>query len=217
MGGHPTPRRYLIVMRHAIAIEDMPPTDEGRVGDKPTEALGPEGLSSAADPARFDAILYPNRSLPNRGFAIVMAVVIASNIGFGGYFYALGAWPVIGFCGLDVFLVWLAFKVSYRQGRLHERVIVTPDEMRVSRVLPSGHENRWVLQPFWTTVTIDDPVRHESQVQVRSRGRTLILGSFLSPGERVAFANALSGALASCRIAPSNDEKDDQNQPVRGE
>ncbi|HRX40065.1 MAG TPA: DUF2244 domain-containing protein, partial [Parvularculaceae bacterium] len=143
----------------------------------------------------FDAILYPNRSLPNAGFVAVMAVVIFVNLSLGLTFFLIGAWPVIGFCGLDIFLVWLAFKLSYRQGRLHERVRVTPEAMWVSRVLPSGHETRWRLHPFWTRVSIDKPVRHESQVRVTSKGRTLILGSFLSPRERGEFADALSAAL----------------------
>lgn len=150
----------------------------------------------AIEPGVFDAVLYPNRSLPNAGFRAVMTVVILVNMTLGVGFYLNGAWPVIGFCGLDVFLVWLAFKLSYRQGRLRERVRVTSDDMWVSRVLPSGHESRWRLQPYWTRVAIDRPVGHESQVRVCSKGGVLILGSFLSPGERGAFADALGGALS---------------------
>ncbi len=187
-------------------IETMAPYQKGRASDASGLQFldGPEGdMDGARDDDRdgetlFDAVLYPNRSLPNAGFAIVMAVVIGANLLFGTYFYAVGAWPVIGFCGLDVFAVWLAFKLSYRQGRLRERVRVTRDEMLVARVLPSGHETRWRLQPFWTRVSIDDPVRHESQVMVTSKGRVLILGAFLSPDERARFAEALNGALSRC-------------------
>jgi uncharacterized membrane protein len=169
------------------------------------ETLAPvtKGRASAAsalddvtpDHAIFDAILAPNRSLPNAGFVAVMSIVIISNILFGTYFYLLGAWPVIGFCGLDVFAVWLAFKISHRQGRLRERVRVSEADMWVARVLPSGHETRWRLQPFWTKVSIQRPIDHESQVRVMSKGGTLILGAFLSPDERGRFAEALSGAL----------------------
>lgn len=150
--------------------------------------------------ALFDAVLYPNRSLPNAGFLAVMAVVIGANILFGAYFYAIGAWPVIGFCGLDVFLVWLAFKLSYRQGRLREHVHMNEDELWVSRILPSGHESRWRLQPAWTRVSIDRPLAHESQVRVTSKGETLILGAFLSPEERDRFAGALNFALGRARL-----------------
>jgi uncharacterized membrane protein len=178
-------------MTRASAIEDMPPDEKGRMSDLE------EGPPSAG--AAFDAVLYPNRSLPNAGFLAVMAVVIGANFVFGVYFYAIGAWPVIGFCGLDVFLVWLAFRLSYRQGRLRERVRIEHGDMRVSRVLPSGHESRWRIEPFWARVVIDDPERHEARVRVVSKGRSLVLGSFLSPDERMEFGRALRSALARVR------------------
>lgn len=175
-------------------IETMAPITKGRASAR-------SGLDDIVtdDPSLFDAVLYPHRSLPDAGFKAVMAIVIASNLFFGTYFYVIGAWPVLGFCGLDVFLVWLAFKLSYRQGRLRERVRVTEDDMWVARVLPSGHETRWRLQPYWTRVDIDKPIRHESQVRVISKGGTLILGAFLSPEERARFAEALSTALLRTR------------------
>ena len=144
----------------------------------------------------FDAVLYPHRSLPNAGFIAVMTVVVGVNLTLGLVFVSIGAWPVIGFCGLDILLVWLAFKLSYRQGRLHERVRVTSDALWVSRVLPSGHESRWRLQPYWTRVSIRRPIDEDSHVHVTSKGRTLVLGTFLSPDERGAFASALQSALA---------------------
>jgi uncharacterized membrane protein len=168
-------------------VETMAPDEKGRSLDPRIEAPSGDAL--------FDATLQPNRSLPNAGFLAVMSVVIGANMVFGAYFYAIGAWPVIGFCGLDVFLVWLAFKLSYRQGRLHERVIIHAGDMRVARVLPSGHESRWRLQPTWTRVVIDREGEHEAQVRVISKGRSLILGAFLSPDERVEFGRALAAAV----------------------
>ena len=176
-------------------IETLAPDVKGRI----SASSGLDDVEAAQGSSVFDAVLYPNRSLPNSGFRLVMAVVIGANILFGSYFFAIGAWPVIGFCGLDIFAVWLAFKLSYRQGRLRERVRITPDEMLVARVLPSGHETRWRLQPFWTRVHIDRPVGHESQVKVTSKGGTLILGAFLSPTERGRFADVLVHALGACR------------------
>lgn len=172
----------------AAAFEDMPPDEKGR-------ALNPAPESASGD-AMFDAVLYPNRSLPNAGFLAVMGVVIGANIFFGIYFFSIGAWPVIGFCGLDVFLVWLAFKLSYRQGRLRERVIVREGDLRVLRILPSGHESRWRLQPHWARVVIDREGEHEARVRIVSKGRSLVLGAFLAPQERVTFGRSLAAAIA---------------------
>jgi uncharacterized membrane protein len=38
----------------------------------------------------------------------------------GVLFLAAGAWPVLGFFGLDVLLVYIAFRLNYRSGRLYE-------------------------------------------------------------------------------------------------
>ena len=176
--------------RRPRVLETMSPTQTGRYSELPSQ-----GASSPPVEGAFEAVLFPNRSLPNKGFVVLMTVVVAVNVLLGISFTLVGAWPVLAFGGLDILLVWLAFRLSYRQGRLHERVRVTPDQMIVSRILPSGHEMRWVLQPYWTRVTIDRPVRHESQLCVHSKGGVLILGSFLSPKERAAFADRLSTAL----------------------
>lgn len=173
----------------------MAPIQKGRA----TELLPPSEATSHSKNI-FDAVLYPNRSLPNAGFIAVMTVILGVYSCAGLYFVNLGAWPVLGFFGLDIVLVWIAFKISYRQGRLRERVQITENEMWVSRITPSGHETRWCLQPAWTRVFIDQPVRHESQVRVTSKGRTLILGAFLSPEERGRFAQALSDALGNTRL-----------------
>lgn len=182
-------------MRDIERLETLAPTMKGRFADGAAEPSSEGGEGDAI----FDAVLFPNRSLPQMGFAVIMAIVIFVNFTFGLYFYSLGAWPVLGFCGLDVFLVWGAFRLSYRQGRLREHVRVTADDMWVARVLPSGHETRWRLQPFWTRVEFDLPTSHESQIRVSSKGGRLILGSFLSPDERRRFADALADALARAR------------------
>ena len=64
----------------------------------------------------LDLILAPHRSLTPAGFWAVMGVLIAANFVAGVMFLALGAWPVLGFLGLDVVLV--------EQGQLH--MVVEP-------------------------------------------------------------------------------------------
>lgn len=151
------------------------------------------------DDFRFHALLYPNRSLSLGGFKQVMAVIIGVNVINAIIYFNLGAWPVAFFCGVDILIVWLAFQLSYAQGRKHERIMLTDDALWVSRVLPSGHETRWKLSPYWSKVQIDRPVRHETQLKLMEKGKTLILGAFLSPKERGELATALDEALAKLR------------------
>jgi len=143
----------------------------------------------------FDAVLTPHRSLPPHGFAILLGVVAAVNIGLGVSFMLRGAWPIFAFCGLDVLLFYVLFRLNYRSGRMYERVRLLPDELIVERHDVGGGTQRWSFQPYWLRVAMDDPPRHDSQLVLRSHGRALAIGSFLTPAERLDLAQSLRRAL----------------------
>ncbi len=150
----------------------------------------------------FDAVLTPHRSLSPGGFWLLMALISGVSFVSGMYFVLRGAWPVTGYFGLDVLLIYLAFKASYRSARLHETVRLTEDALVVERVSPSGRRARWTFQPYWLRVEMDDPPEHASQLTLTSHGRSLVIGAFLSPAERSELAAALRNALARSRQAP---------------
>jgi uncharacterized membrane protein len=152
-----------------------------------------------APKVHFDAILRPHRSLTRAGFAVLMAIWLAINAGMAFYFYAHGAWPVVGFFGLDVALLYLAFELNYRGARLMERVRLTDEALEVVRIMPTGKTRAWRFQPYWLRVSIDDPPRPETPLILSSHGRELAIGSFLSPEERLTLAEALKSALARQR------------------
>ncbi|MGH6930201.1 MAG: DUF2244 domain-containing protein [Dongiaceae bacterium] len=143
----------------------------------------------------FDAILTPHRSLSPPGFAVLMGVVAAVNIGLGVSFMLRGAWPILAFCGLDVLLFYVLFRLNYRSARMYERVRLLPDELIVERHDVGGRRQSWTFQPYWLRVAMDDPPRHDSQLVLRSHGRALTIGSFLSPAERLDLAQALRRVL----------------------
>jgi len=155
-----------------------------------------------AEPLLFDALLTPHRSLPPRGFLLLMLVICAVSFATGLLFFVIGAWPVVGFLGLDVLLIYIAFRINYRRGRMHETLQLTRDDLTVRRVDHWGGVETWRFQPAWLQVQIDDPPRHESQLTLRSHGRALAIGSFLTAEERADLAKALRRALAEARATP---------------
>src|SRR5262245_29933371 len=86
------------------------------------------------EPTIFSAVLTPNRSLGPTGFLIFMLVLGGISFTAGMMFLIAGAWPVCGFFGLDVLLVYWAFRVNYRTARAYEVVRVTPSELTLRKV-----------------------------------------------------------------------------------
>jgi uncharacterized membrane protein len=145
----------------------------------------------------FETRLEPYSSLSPAGFRRLFTVLAIASLTIGTVLFVSGAWPVVGFLGLDVLLLWVALRASYR--RTHEHVRLTERELVVERIAANGRVQRWVLQPNWLTVSLAEPVQHDSPVELRSHGRILRLGLVLAPEPRAAFAAALRRALARIR------------------
>ncbi len=164
-----------------------------------SHAHGAGPVPAETGPVVFDAFLHPHRSLSGRGFRIVMGAVVAVSLGVGGIFLMQGAWPVFGFYGLEVLVLWLCLRQNYRSARIYERLRLTRDLLTVERGDAHGACQVARFQPHWLRVSIDDPVRHESQILLSSHGRSIIVGAFLSPKERLDLARALRAALDGVR------------------
>ena len=162
-------------------------------------AAPPPDLAAAP---RFDAILYPHRSLPPLGFALMMSGVVAVSAAVGAGFVLIGAWPVTGFFGLDVLLLFLAFRWNYRQGRRAELIRLDQDGLSVRRIEPDGRQREWRFEPYWVRVGFDDPPRYDSELILSSHGRHVVLGAFLTVPERQEVARALKAALAAHQGSP---------------
>lgn len=155
------------------------------------------GASTAPEP--FEAFLYPNPALSDRGFAIFMALAVLVTVIVGGLFVAAGAWPIGGFFGLDLLLLYLAFRAARRNARRYEWVRVEPRRLLVRRVGPDGRAAEWRFEPCWVRVHFDEPPRPDSPVVISSHGRRLGLGLFLTPDERRDFAATLRAAVERVR------------------
>jgi uncharacterized membrane protein len=157
-----------------------------------------------AEPAIFSAVITPHRSLSATGFLIFMLCIGSISFAAGMLFLMLGAWPVFGFFGLDVLLVYLAFRANFRAARAYEEVTVTATELTVRKVSQRGAVREWTLNPVW--VRLDRIVHEEFGIErlfLVSHGRRLSIAGFLGPDEKKSFATALSAALGEARRGPT--------------
>lgn len=156
------------------------------------------------DPKIFSAVITPHRSLGPKGFVIFMICLGGLSFVSGVAFVLMGAWPVCGLFGLDVLLVYLAFRASYRSARAYEEVTVTASELTVRQVSHRGRVREWTLNPVW--VKLDRIVHEEFGIErlfLVSRGRRLPIAAFLGPHEKESFALALSNALGEAKRGPT--------------
>jgi uncharacterized membrane protein len=152
-------------------------------------------------PQAFRAVLHPHRSLSPTGFLILMVAIGSVSFVTGMVFLMMGAWPVFGFFGLDVALVYFAFRLNYRSGRLHELVDLTPASLTVTRVHPSGKRECFDFNPYWVRVQLAEDRGGRTDLKLKSHGSELSFGRFLTDDERRDFSRALAGALLDARAA----------------
>jgi uncharacterized membrane protein len=162
------------------------------------------------DPARdaetplFCARLTPHRSLTRGGFLALMGFVTLVSFLAGLAFLLMGAWPVFGFFGLDVLIIYWAFRQNFRSAAATEDILVTPYEIRVRRVSHRGHIAEWTLNPLWVRLErIEDDEFGIEKLYLVSRGRRFSIASFLGPDEKASFAKALLAALHAAKRGPT--------------
>lgn len=148
----------------------------------------------------YAATLTPHRSLGRRGFTIVMLLVGGVSFICGMAFLMMGAWPVFGMFGLDVLLIYLAFRMNFRDARAREEITMTPSLLTVRKVAASGTTDETEMNPLWTRL---EEKRHEEfgieRLTLRSRGVGTEVGSFLHQQQRQELASGLTGALAEAK------------------
>jgi uncharacterized membrane protein len=163
-----------------------------------------DGADFRPEPKIFSAVITPHRSLTPRGFLIVMLTIGVLSFISGMSFLLRGAWPVFGFCGLDVLLVYWAFRANFRSARAYEEVTVTASELTVRKVSHRGGMREWTLNPLW--VRLERIVHEEFGIErlfLVSHGRRLAIAGFLGPDEKASFASALSNALGEAKRGPT--------------
>jgi uncharacterized membrane protein len=163
--------------------------------------------SGQAEPAAtfgrlfFERVLLPHRSLPPRRFRLLMLILGLCSFAVGTGFVIAGAWPVVGFFGLDVALVYLAFRLNYRSARRRETLRLAEDAFTVERVGIHGERRLWRFQPFWLRVVLEERPDRSNRLFVASHGRSLVIADFLAPAARRELAATIRDALASWRNA----------------
>ena len=161
----------------------------------PTESDRASASPGDVETVVFRALLTPNRSLSPTGFVVLMSLIVLISFIVGIAFLSMGAWPVLGFFGLDVLLIYWAFRANYRSAREFETVEVAPDVLTVTRCSADGRSEKFTFQTYWVRIFLDEEPSGRTSLRLTSHGRHLLFARFLSDHERREFADMLESEI----------------------
>ncbi len=163
-------------------------------------------MDNRGDPAAdriYTTRLTPYRSMTPRAVKHFIIGFCCLNLVLSAPFFIMGAWPVVGFMGLDILALYIAFKVNFRSADAYETVDVTALELVLAKVTARGQREVWRFNPAWVRLEQDiDEEFGTERVALVSRGQSVEVGAFLGPEQKAALARDLSRALADARRGP---------------
>ena len=145
--------------------------------------------------------LLPYRSLSKKGFKNLIFIVSFVFFSIGVFFWYIGAWPVFGFFGLDILMLYMAFRLNYRAAKRYELVEICDDRLTVTTGWDGVATDLKAFDPYWVRLQLSKSESSVGPLHLTSHGQRLEIASFLGPDERCDFADALDDALQNYRAA----------------
>lgn len=146
-------------------------------------------------------VLHPHRSLSPRAFLILMTFISSVSFVAGMAFLLMGAWPVFGFFGLDVALIYLAFRLNFRDGRIYETIDISNSQLTLTRVHPTGRREAFEFNTYWARVRFKELAPDgRTALSLAAQGREVTFAQFLTDEERLDLAQSLNDALLKARM-----------------
>jgi uncharacterized membrane protein len=142
--------------------------------------------------------LRPNCSLTRRTATIFFLCIATVSLGIAGSFAAAGYWPILPFAGLELAALGAALAFSMRQGRMREMIRV--DESNVTVRTSHGDQvHEYEFQRPWTRVQLKRPSAGNwpSRLSLKSMGRSVEVGSFLTDDEREGLRGRLTEVIGN--------------------
>ena len=143
----------------------------------------------------LDIKIYRNQSLTTRGLYILMFFITIPASYIGISFYVLGAWPVLGFMGFEILLIYIAFKILFYKNKFYEHIILDSEKLNILFKKKNKIIKKIELEPTWVQVKIEKIYENEDTLIVSSHGKKIILANYLIPEERLELAGKIKSGL----------------------
>ena len=102
---------------------------------------------------------------------------------------------MFGFIGLDVALLYYAFKINYKSGEIFETLKIEKETFLITRNFPSGKQQSWNLEPYWASVELNSQKRNEENLILKSKDKVVLVGSFLNYNDKRKLFDRIQEAI----------------------
>ena len=131
-----------------------------------------------------------NNSLSTSGRRLVFVFILTVSLGIAAVFsLVFGAWPILPFAGLEMGVLYLAFRYIDRHAADYERITIRGDEVAVE-VREGSEIRRFGLNRCWAQVVSDG-----AHFALRSHGREIEVGRHVCEERRVDLARDIRREL----------------------
>jgi uncharacterized membrane protein len=133
-----------------------------------------------------------NNSLSTSGRQLVFSFILAVSLGIGvGFFLLFGAWPILPFAGLEMAVLYWAFRYMDRHAADFERITISGGSVEIE-VQEGPQVTRCELNRHWAKLVCD---AGRGRLALRVHGREIEVGRHLCEDRRQEMARELAREL----------------------
>ena len=152
---------------------------------------------------KFEILLKPNSSLTGAARVLFLGSIffICSVIGIG--FFLVGGTMILPFAGLEIILVYLAFRLSFNWSNQKQIIILSKEHVEV-RVDGLKEFFTWKEFRSFATFNISKDQSMEDKISFRSKGKEIYVGNFLNKGDKEKLKEEVSLIIQKLNAFPVN-------------
>ena len=156
----------------------------------------PDGLKA------FVMTLRPRRSADPRVAYVFCGVLGVVWFAAGVFFTTFGGWPILGFFGAEFIFIAGMVYVFIKRTEVFETIEITREHVRISVRDLRGVETQ-DFPAYWAQISYSGSATENGTLEVRSHGKAVEIGQFLSAHEKQRMADALIDALITQKSSAS--------------
>jgi uncharacterized membrane protein len=144
-----------------------------------------------AEAAEFSLVVRRNNALSAEGRYLVLGTLSALMLAISVGFAAIGAWPILPFAGLEIALVFIAFRLMERHAGDYESVRIQDHRVVIERVM-GGRVRRFEFNRHWARLVVREPRGVQGGgLALQAHGEEVEFGAFLTGEQRELAARRL--------------------------